>query len=132
MEFYIFSLNTTYKNGWIYHSFHDRDLPEARQDVLSSLLQLFMMLCMIYISDYVAVNLVVLILPGFVQQKFLSHPKLACSMLNGDLILPFLEICFLSIQCFRVYSVWKPYDFRDLNHERNSWLLLKIWKKKHS
>ena len=125
MEFYfcICSINITYKNGWIYYSFHDRDLPEARQDVLSYLLQLFMMLCMIYIFDYVAVNLVVLILPGFVQQQFLSHPKLACSMLNGDLILPFLEICFLSIQCFRVYSVWNPYEFRDLNHERNSCIL---------
>lgn len=74
---------------------------------------------------YIALNIITVMFPAFVNEMFRLHPNMTSSILNGDIILTLVEICFGCIQSLRAYSVLRPFQYQALDHDRNVvWLLM--------
>ena len=69
-------------------------------------------------------NILLQVFSDVVKQMFLSRPSLTCSMLKTDILYTMADICFLSIQCFRAFSVLRPYEYQALAHDRNRYIQL--------
>ena len=84
-----------------------------------------MMASMISLTHYfLAINLITALFPAFVNEMLSLYPNVTSSLLNGDIFLTLLEICFGCIQSLRAYSALRPFEYQALHHDRNVVCLL--------
>ena len=101
-----------------------RDQPESKQDILTALIRWFMMIGIIILFGHMIFNIIVIVFSDFLKQMFMSRPNLTCSVLKFDVLFTLADICFMGIQCFRAFSLLRPYEYHALNHDRNSFIKL--------